>query len=157
MCFMAVAPRHALVDTAAGQALLGEDALENIRIELEKLGLKPVRRQLSASELRRLSASGIGGKAQVTGVVLLPTAVAGNIGVCAFTVLGGRDRKTPPLLPCALLTALKVNVNLDKMSLESPRGKAPMTQYPGGHVAIDILKGIPPGFEIHPDSLFVAL
>ena len=62
-CFMAVASRHALVDTAAGQALLGEDALENIRIELEKLGLRPVRRELLASELRRLSASGIGGKA----------------------------------------------------------------------------------------------
>ena len=39
---MAVAPRQALVDTAAGQALLGEDALENIRAELEKLGLKRV-------------------------------------------------------------------------------------------------------------------
>ena len=135
---MTVAARHALVDTAAGQALLGEDALENIRVELEKLGLRPVRRKLAASELQRLSASGVGGTAQVTGVVLLPTAVAGNVGVCAFIVLGGRDRITPRLLPCSLLAALKVNVNLAKMSLESPRGEVPMTQYPWGHVAVDI-------------------
>ena len=132
LCFMDLAPRRALVDTAAGQALLGEDALENIGIELEKLGLRPVRRELSASELRSLSASGIGGKATVTGVVLLPTAVAGNIGVVAYTVLGGRDRRTPPLLSCALSSALKVKVDLDKMSLEFPRGAVPMTQHPGG-------------------------
>ena len=135
---MAVASRHALVDTAAGQALLGEDALENIQAELGKLGLRPVRRELSASELRRLSASGVGGKAQVSGVVLLPTAVAGHIGVVAFIVLGSRDRRMPPLLPCALLSALKVKVDLANMSLESPKG---MTQCPGGHVAVDILNG----------------
>ena len=74
--FLALEPGTALVDTAAGQAIIGAEALQELEARLAECSLRVVRRELT----RMPKSSGIGGAAKVEEVELVP--------ICHVTAVG---------------------------------------------------------------------
>eukprot|EP00969_Alexandrium_andersonii_P213847 9443280-Alexandrium_andersonii.AAC.1 len=76
MCFPTVPGFAAIVDTAAGQALMGQKAFENLEAELHAMGLRAV-----TIEREVPSPQGVGGKAHPLGLRLVPIMIGGVCGV----------------------------------------------------------------------------
>jgi hypothetical protein len=89
-------PRHALLDTGAGRAIVGRAAIEQIEKELAESGLRilwiPPKHYVEQPK-----AQGVGGMAKVCGVALVPMRIGRCSGVVEFVVL---QDCTPPQLPC---------------------------------------------------------
>ena len=79
--FLEVSSTRALVDTAAGQAIMG--TAQRLMEALKNYGLKAI--WVTPSTPPR--SHGIGGKAKVVGVLLVPTGIEGVNGVVEFLSL----------------------------------------------------------------------
>ena len=129
---------EALVDTAAEDAVIGDRSLLALQKELTTHGLQTVS---VVSSVDALPCAGIGGEATSCGVVDVPTAVAGPLGIVRFTVLKDNDRfQTPPLLPISYLEAIRSIIDLSRDELSTPDGHKTATQrLSSGHRAVNIL------------------
>ena len=128
---------YALVDTAAEDAVVGSNALEDMRQELLRHGLQPQMIDQSSTPC-----AGIGGAATSIGVIDVPTSVAGILGLVRFTILEDTpDFQTPPLLPISYyLEAIRAVIDLHVGEVRTPSGQStPMTRLPSGHRAINIM------------------
>jgi hypothetical protein len=89
---------EAVLDTAAEQCLIGSTAMHNLKEELKLLKLRPLPVRQQATPC-----AGIGGRAQLAGVVDVPTCVAGLLGVVRFTIIeDSATFVTPPLWECPI-------------------------------------------------------
>ena len=104
--FLTLPSGEAILDTGATQDLIGEVALQSIGIHLKSLGLKHI-----AVDAPTSVPMGIGGAAEVTGVVLLPISPGGCPGVLEVTVLKGG---IPPLLSIGFMDFLGTSIDLKK-------------------------------------------
>eukprot|EP00929_Paragymnodinium_shiwhaense_P051479 TRINITY_DN25898_c0_g1_i6.p1 TRINITY_DN25898_c0_g1~~TRINITY_DN25898_c0_g1_i6.p1 ORF type:complete len:645 (+),score=91.04 TRINITY_DN25898_c0_g1_i6:1624-3558(+) len=105
--FLSVEPGLALVDTAAGQAIMGIQSFEKHRARLHVLGLRPLER-IGAPLPKSF---GIGGKGTVLKLVLVPIGIQGKHGVVEFVIL---EQDVPPLLPVGLLEMVGADILLSR-------------------------------------------
>eukprot|EP00974_Lingulodinium_polyedra_P070279 6800716-Lingulodinium_polyedra.AAC.1 len=80
---LTVEPGEAVVDTAAGQSLIGARCLKALEERLQSLGLRTVSFDPDMSPAPR----GIGGRATVIGARIIPVAIQGRPGFIEATVL----------------------------------------------------------------------
>ena len=108
LTFLALRGGSALADTAAGQAILGLQALSTWEERLRLAGLRAIRVRRSLPR-----AHGIGGDGKVQEVALILVVLSGSggshNGVIEFVVL---DQDVPPLLPVDLLEQLGSSICL---------------------------------------------
>eukprot|EP00959_Pyramimonas_sp_CCMP1952_P143831 3011282-Pyramimonas_sp.AAC.1 len=140
MVLLTVEAGEAVVDTAAGQGLIGAQALERHSQRLKKLGLK-----IRLVEPRNRNARGVGGGTRVLHTALAPTGIQGKEG-----------RRAPfassrPSGNARFQTDLDNNV----MSLRRSGVETPMRRMPSGHrtIRIDELQSPRRSFRC-PASLF---
>ena len=128
---------QAIVDTAAEDAVIGAEALKMLQRELANYGLQV----LSVNTERQVPCAGIGGEATASGIVDVPTAIAGLHGVLRFNVLNDSQQfHTPPLLPISYLEAVRAILDFKNDRYCTADGySAPMVRLPSGHRVIDIL------------------
>lgn len=123
---------HAVVDTAAQGGLIGKPALQRLEAVLRRFGLK-VRRVNKVAQAR-----GIGGEAQVCGVVEIPIAVSGINGVVEATAV---EEDVPLLLSIRFLREVQAVVDISggKLHLNKFGTSASLHDLPSGHVAVNIV------------------
>ena len=136
------------MDTAAGQALIGQAALQDLEAALASRGLQPVRAKGGTLPVSR----GVGGTSKPVAAIMVPTNIGGAKGFAEFLV---PDEPVPPLLPVGLLEMLNARVDLKTGKMEvdwnGQRGDVEMARLPSGHRAISFLPegqadlGEPPG------------
>ncbi|CAE7204904.1 unnamed protein product, partial [Symbiodinium pilosum] len=129
---------EAIVDTAAEDAVIGSQALEQLQEALKKHFLQTVH----VKSENQIPCAGIGGEATALGLVDVPTSIAGLHGVLRFTVLqDSASFQTPPLLPISYLEAVGAILDFGRDSYSTSDGYcAPMIRLPSGHRVIDILR-----------------
>ena len=120
-----------VVDTAAEGGLIGSMALRRLESELHELGL------CCQWTPKTSSAKGVGGQANVIGVILIPIGIGNINGVLEATVVEG---DVPLLLPIRLLKALGAVINIPEghIVFEKHAVKVPMTELNSGHMVIRI-------------------
>ena len=84
---------EAIVDTAAEDAVIGQQAFDLLRLELEKVGLRP---QEVPREGPEIPCAGIGGQATLASIQDVPVAIAGIHALLRFHVLKDGEFSTPP-------------------------------------------------------------
>lgn len=123
--------QQGVVDTAAQSGLIGERALRRLEESLKPHQLKGLWTG------KKAQARGVGGEAQVIGVIELPLGLGGISGVLECTVV---KEDVPLLLPIRLLPDLRAVVDLGKDQLVLKETcTIPMNQLPSGHASIDVL------------------
>ena len=127
---------EAVLDTAAEQCLIGSTAMHNLKEELKLLKLRPIPVRQQATPC-----AGIGGRAQLAGVVDVPTCVAGLLGVVRFTIIeDSATFVTPPLLGVSYLEAVGAVIDLQSDTYNTPDGHSTaMRRLPSGHRAVHLL------------------
>ena len=126
---------EALVDTAAEDAVIGENAMNAMKEALKGFGLCTV----SVAMEGQAPCAGIGGEGKLIALEDVPVAVAGIHGLLRFNVLQDNVFSTPPLLPISFLEAIGAIIDLPGNQLRTPDGfHAPMVRLPSGHRSIDI-------------------
>ncbi|CAE7943636.1 unnamed protein product [Symbiodinium sp. KB8] len=112
---------EAIVDTAAEDAVIGQQAFDLLRLELEKVGLRP---QEVPREGPEIPCAGIGGQATLASIQDVPVAIAGIHALLRFHVL----------------KAIKANIDLADESLSTPQGhNTALVRQPSGHRTVSIL------------------
>ena len=96
-----------MVDTAAGQPLMGYESMSELREGLNEKGFDLV--YVEKSDLP--TAQGAGGSSRPLGVASVPGSIGGIEGIMQFVVI---PEKTPPLLPIGLLKDFKAVIDLGK-------------------------------------------
>eukprot|EP00959_Pyramimonas_sp_CCMP1952_P333637 6987001-Pyramimonas_sp.AAC.1 len=91
---------HALVDTAAGQALIGKDDLSVMKEAFERRGFRIL---VKEGTVPGVTASGIGVRVEPVARAWVPVSLW-RCGIVEFLVL---PHRCPPLLPARLLEAMK--------------------------------------------------
>lgn len=132
--FMNVRPSTAVVDTAASEALIGVQAFEELKRELEKKGVAPATRKFEGAP-----PLGIGGAAKVLFGALVLVLIARKAGLIRLTVV---DAEVPPLLPIGLLDELGANIDLTTNTMERYSwndGFSTMERPPSGRRTIEIV------------------
>jgi hypothetical protein len=126
-----VEPLHALMDTAAGQAIMSEETLVLVTEELAGRGLKTVPRNVTTPP-----SSGIGGSVQPVGVHLVPTSIGDATGVIEFIIL---PRRVPTILPSFFLDGMGAIIDYNTKMVQF-RGQEPLPfdRHGGGHISIPI-------------------
>ena len=142
-------PFEALVDTAAEEAVIGHQAMEQLEKELKNNGLQVIWRQDGPLP----GAGGIGGAAKVRGLAHVPIGVAKNNGVLQFTVLeDGPGHQTPPLLPISWLESVGAMIDCknDQMILQNGTS-TDLRKLPTKHRAVSIMDYADTGWELPMD------
>ncbi|CAK0810300.1 unnamed protein product, partial [Prorocentrum cordatum] len=135
-----------MVDTAAGQALVGEKQLKVLQEKYYKKGWRiPVRKTDGNS-----SAKGIGGRSRVVGEAMVPVTSAGIRCLILFRVIA---EDVPLLLPVRWMESLGAVVNLaeDKITLrfEGLDRTVKLTRQRSGHRTMALLdESLPGDFDI---------
>ena len=88
---LGIPPGHLIVDSAAGQALIGEPACVRWEQKLSDTGLRGVR-----VHCKMMTPKGVGGAAHPTRSIIMPTMIDGLLGVLQYTVV---EEDIPGLLP----------------------------------------------------------
>ncbi|CAL1161943.1 unnamed protein product, partial [Cladocopium goreaui] len=107
-CGVTTKPEQGVVDTAAEGGLIGSFALERLESQLGQFNLK------CKWIPKRSAAKGVGGNANVLGVVLIPMGIGGINGLLECTVIEG---DVPMLLPIRMMKGLRTVIDVDKMEL----------------------------------------
>jgi hypothetical protein len=138
-----------LVDTAAQDGLIGRPALLRLMQALRTKGLKCKWKPI---EDKKPAVSGIGGKANVIGTVIIPLGVAGTNGLAELTVVSG---DIPGLLPIGLIKLLKSLLDFEsvqmKVKLGDYSGKTKLHELSSGHASIDVTEFAPGGWKFEAD------
>eukprot|EP00971_Amphidinium_carterae_P351516 6492149-Amphidinium_carterae.1 len=157
--FLTLPAGTAIVDSAAGQDLIGKPTYDRLCEIWAHHNIKPLR-----LEKRPQAAAGVGGKAHPLFQALIPLAFPGaDIGFVEVTVV---DADLPHLLSVGLLTHLGAIINLAENTLElrAMNKVLPMTRTPGGHCYVEVANwsGSEPivmsaraaqGYGVSPDAL----
>ena len=141
---LTTSPSTAVVDTAAQDGLIGRPALERLKQQLGAVGL-----QISWTK-KRAKAHGVGGPANVVGIVAIPLGLAGTTGILETTVV---ENDVPLLLPVTLLDSLQavIDVHAEKMYLRRIDRTVELIRLPSGHLAVDVLNFGSEGYR-HPEE-----
>jgi len=148
MALLVVDAGEAVVDTAAGQALMGEKSLESLSAALRQRGLRVVEVPTTGPAPR-----GVGGRAEVIRSVLVPLCMKGKTGVALFIILRG---DIPPLLPIGLLESLEAEMDLktNQLNLRALGVRTAMRRLPSGHRVISVCDPLLPGEDfVAPEAL----
>ena len=134
---------HALVDTAAGQALIRRCDLANLEMAFQNKGY---RIQVTWGEVEGCSASGIGGRVKPAGKALVPVTIH-NCGIVEFLILPGR---CPPLLPARYLAFLSAKIDLEsnQMIVGEPPVKRDLHRPASGHLSTCLIPEPEDQFEL---------
>ncbi|CAK0828923.1 unnamed protein product [Prorocentrum cordatum] len=132
-----------VVDTAAGQALIGPQALRRLEKRLGELGFRVVR-----VKSKRQFARGVGGKTPVQSGLLVPTGIEGKTGIMELDLI---EQDVPALMPISMQEQMKAVIDLPKaeMTLRALGVTTSLKRLSRGHrtIAIDKL-GSPEDFEL---------
>ena len=134
-----------VVDTAAEGGLIGSFALKRLQHELNQLGL------CCRWTPKTSAAKGVGGQAQVVGVILIPLGLGGINGVLETTVIEG---DVPLLLPIRLLKTLDAIINIPEHHVFFGKHAVtvPMRELSSGHMVIRVTEFAQAGFQV-PEEL----
>ena len=126
------------MDSAAGQALIGEAACVKWEQKLSTVGLRGVR-----VHCKMMTPKGVGGTAHPTRSMMMPTMIDGLPWVLQYTVV---EEDIPGLLPLSFQEKHGAMINLRTNKLHLPHLKAvvPMHRTQGGHRTIDVTTGLTP-------------
>ena len=115
-----IPPGHLIVDSAAGQALIGEAACVEWEQKLSTVGLRGVR-----VDSKMMTPKGVGGTAHPTGSMMMPTMIDGLSGVLQYTVV---KEDIPGLLPLSFQEkqGAMINLRTNKLHLPHLRVVVPM-------------------------------
>ncbi|CAK0907048.1 unnamed protein product [Prorocentrum cordatum] len=132
-----------VVDTAAGQALIGPQALQRLEKRLGELGFRVVR-----VKSKHQFARGVGGKTPVQSGLLVPTGIEGKTGIMELDLI---EQDVPALMPISMQEQMKAVIDLPKaeMTLRALGVTTSLKRLSSGHrtIAIDKL-GSPEDFEL---------
>ena len=146
-CGITTGSEFGVVDTAAEGGLVGFPALQRLERRLQDFGLciKWIPKQSIAK--------GVGGRAEVVGVALIPMGIGGCNGLLEVTVVAG---EVPLLLPVKLMKQLKavIDFNQNKFVLTDEGIELPMQELASGHVVIDICHVHQDGFKVPEQAPF---
>ena len=133
-----IPPGHLIVDSAAGQALIGEAACVEWEQKLSTVGLRGVR-----VNSKMMTPKGVGGTAHPTRSMMMPTMIDGLSGVLHYTVV---KEDIPGLLPLSFQEkqGAMINLRTNKLHLPHLRAVVPMHRTQGGHRTIDVTMGLTP-------------
>ena len=133
-----IPPGHLIVDSAAGQPLVGEAACVEWEQKLSIVGLRGVR-----VNSKMMTPKGVGGTAHPTRTMMMPTMIDGLSGVLHYTVV---KEDIPGLLPLSFQEKQGAMINLRTNNLHLPhlRAVVPMHRTQGGHRTIDVTMGLTP-------------
>eukprot|EP00435_Cladocopium_sp_Y103_P041502 s1054_g11.t1 len=146
-------PEHGIVDTAAEGGLVGTVALERIETKLRSFGLR------FKWTPKKSAAKGVGGNANVVGVIMLPLGIGGINGLLECTVIEG---DVPLLLPVRMMRALHTVIDLEHLTftMRIYGVTVGMTELRSGHVTVGIMEferdqfRVPEGAHGHVQSDF---
>ena len=126
------------MDSAAGQALIGEAACVRWEQKLSNAGLRGVR-----VHCKMMTPKGVGGTAHPTRSMMMPTMIDGLLGVLQDTVV---EEDIPGLLPLRFQEKQGAMINLRTNKLHLPRLRAvvPVHRTQGRHRTIDVTMGLTP-------------
>ena len=133
-----IPPGHLIVDSAAGQALIGESACVEWEQKLSTVGLRGVR-----VDSKMMTPKGVGGTAHPTRSMMMPTMIDGLSGVLHYTVV---KEDIPGLLPLSFQEkqGAMINMRTNKLHLPHLRAVVPMHRTQGGHRTMDVTMGLTP-------------
>ena len=133
LSFITLVGGEAILDIGATQDLIGITAFQALTRRLADVGLRPIR-----VEAQVAVPSGIGGKAPIDHVALIPVSPGGCVGVLQMVVLAA---DIPPLLSVGFLDFLGTIVNLpeNKVRFENFGVEIPMHKLPSGHRTIPLI------------------
>ena len=112
-----IPPGHLIVDSAAGQALIGEAACVRWEQKLSNAGLCGVR-----VHCKMMTPKGVGGAAHPTISMMMPTMIDGLPGVLQYTVV---EEDTPGLLPLSFQEKQGAMISLRTNKLHSSHTRGP--------------------------------
>ena len=120
-----IPPGHLIVDSAAGQALIGEAACVKWEQKLSSVGLCGVR-----VHCKMMTPKGVGGTAHPTRSMMMPTMIDGLPGVLQYTVV---EEDIPGLLPLSFQEkqGAMINLRTNKLHLPHLRAVVPMHRTQG--------------------------
>ena len=104
------------MDSAAGQALIGEPACIRWEQKLSDAGLREVR-----VNSKMMTPKGVGGTAHPTRSMMMPTMIDGTPGVLQYTVV---EENIPGLLPLSFQEKQGAIINLRTNKLHLPHLRA---------------------------------
>ena len=130
-CGLTTSPQQGVVDTAAQSGLVGRLALQRLEASLRDHGLRVVWID------KKAQARGVGGEAQVAGVVEVPLGLGGVCGILECKVV---HEDVPLLFPVWLLRDLHACVDLagNQLVLKKAHVTLPMNTLNSGHAAVDV-------------------
>ena len=134
-----IPPGHLIVDSAAGQALIGEAACVKWEQKLTSAGLCGVR-----VHCKMMTQKGVGGTAHPTRSMMMPTMIDGLPGVLQYTVV---EEDIPGLFPLRSFQEKQgamISLRTNKLHLPHLRAVVPMHSTPEGHRTIDVTTGLTP-------------
>eukprot|EP00435_Cladocopium_sp_Y103_P070319 s238_g35.t1 len=148
---LTTSPTMAVVDTAAQDGLIGSVALNRLKEELKRCGLK-----IAWLPHKKARAHGVGGAAHVLGSAALPLGIHGNSGVLEVTVVEG---DVPLLLPTKLLRELQATIDISQSCIHLHRLQvtARLESLPSGHIAMDVMNFGDSGFVCPADAVKAGL
>ena len=131
-------PGHLIVDSAAGQALIGKAACVKWEQKLNSAGLCGVQ-----VHCKMMTPIGVGGTAHPTRSMMMPTMIDGLPGVLQYTVV---EEDIPGLLPLSFQEkqGAMINLRTNKLHLPHLRAVVPMHRTQGVHRTIDVTTGLTP-------------
>ncbi|CAK0830782.1 unnamed protein product, partial [Prorocentrum cordatum] len=132
-----------MVDTAAGQALVGDKRLERLVNDYAKQGWRiPIRRSPQPKKAR-----GVGGSADIIGEALIPiTAIPNKCVLIQFKIFSG---EVPLLLPVKWLESVGAKIDLERDRIQLDDVTLPMHRESSGHRIMSLLGSLPPHrFEV---------
>ena len=146
LSLLTLASGDAIVDTGATQDLIGSTAFRALEHRLNEAGLQPI-----IVDAPCAAPSGIGGKAAVDKVALVPVSFGGFSGVLQMVVLSA---DVPPLLSIGFLTFLGALIDLPKNQVVFSKFglQVPMTVLPSGHRTVPLVEWKGGTFEV-PEQL----
>ena len=144
--FLTIPSGDAIVDTGATQDLIGATAYRALEHRLKDVGLQPV-----VVDAPYAAPSGVGGKAAVEKVALIPVSPGGCAGVLQMVVL---TAGIPPLLSIGFLTFLGSLLDLprNKIIFSKFGQEVPMPILPSGHRTISLVEWAGGRFDV-PEPL----
>eukprot|EP00959_Pyramimonas_sp_CCMP1952_P432261 9052181-Pyramimonas_sp.AAC.1 len=138
---------YALVDTAAGQALIGTPDIDRLKAAFKKKGF-----EIHFVDTDKVPmANGVGGKVKPVGVAAVPVSLQ-QCGVVEFLVL---PHPCPPLLPAKFLDFLKSVIDLRRNVMtigeDGNRRDLELLKLPSGHRAVSLIGCKPSEFAINKE------
>ena len=144
MSFFRIRRGMSVVDTAAGQPLMGIESMNELREELNEKGFNLV--YVEKSDMP--AARGVGGSSKPLGVAFVPVSIGGIEGIVEFVVI---QERIPPLLSIGLLKGFRAVIDLGEetmsVSKEEQQGTASLLELATGHHAIGIVADDPNEFS----------